>query len=122
MKKRNISNSRPKPIPPFKTLDEEADYWDTHDVSKLFDNPNTLLSTLPLLEKEKEKTLIVRLQTSLKTKLMSLKEKLSKEVFVQIYQTFFQLEVTAVLALAVGQAETYRPSMAEIRVHTGNKG
>ena len=69
MKKQNISKYRPKPIPPFKTLDEEADFWDSHDVSELFNKPNTPLSALPLLEKEKEKTLIVRLQTSLKTKL-----------------------------------------------------
>lgn len=23
---------RPKPIPPFKTLEEEAEYWDTHSL------------------------------------------------------------------------------------------
>jgi len=57
---------RPKPIHPFKTLDEEADFWDTHDVSEFGKIP---LNKLPLIEREKEKTLIVRLQTSLKTKL-----------------------------------------------------
>ena len=38
---------RPKPIPPFKTLDEEADFWDTHDTSLLGKVP---LMKLPLLE------------------------------------------------------------------------
>lgn len=60
---------RPKPIAPFKTLDEEADFWDTHDVSKVFKNPNTSLSELPLIEREKDSVLIVRLQESIKKKL-----------------------------------------------------
>ena len=25
--------NKPKPIPPFKTLDEEAEFWDTHDLT-----------------------------------------------------------------------------------------
>ena len=60
---------RPKPIPPFKTLDEEADFWDTHDTSLLFKNPKTPLSKLPLIEKEKEEVLTVRLQESIKEQL-----------------------------------------------------
>lgn len=64
-----VSKYRPDPIPPFKTLDEEADFWDTHDVSALFDNPKTPLSDLPLIETEKEESLTVRLQKSVKTKL-----------------------------------------------------
>jgi len=69
--KKNIkmSSYRPKPIPPFKTLDEEADFWDTHDVSELFKDANTSLSALPLLESEKEESLTVRVQKSVKTKL-----------------------------------------------------
>lgn len=62
--------NKPKPIPPFKTLDEEAKFWDTHDVSALFDYPNTPLTKLPLLETEKEESLTVRVQKSVKVKLM----------------------------------------------------
>lgn len=57
---------RPKPIKPFKTLDEEAEFWDTHDVSRIFDDPKTPLSALPLLEKEKEAVVTIRLQRSIK--------------------------------------------------------
>lgn len=64
-----VSPYRPKPIPPFKTLDEEADFWDTHDVSALFENPKTPLSELPLIETEKEDSLTVRLQKTVKAKL-----------------------------------------------------
>lgn len=60
---------RPKPIAPFKTLDEEAEFWDTHDTSALFENPKTPLSALPLIESEKEESLTVRVQKSVKTKL-----------------------------------------------------
>ena len=60
---------RPKSIPPFKTLDEEADFWDTHDWSPIFKNPKTPLSKLPLLEKEKEDILTVRIQHSIKERL-----------------------------------------------------
>jgi predicted phosphatase len=62
----NVSTYRPNPIPPFKTLDEEADFWDTHDVSEFGKVP---LMNLPLLETEKEESLTVRLQKSVKTKL-----------------------------------------------------
>ena len=61
-----VSIYRPDPIPPFKTLDEEADFWDTHDVSEFGKVP---LMELPLLETEKEESLTVRLQKSVKTKL-----------------------------------------------------
>ncbi len=60
---------RPNPIPPFKTLEEEAEFWDTHDTSLLFKKPNISLNKLPLLEKEKEEALTVRLQKSVKQKL-----------------------------------------------------
>ena len=53
-------------MPPFKTLDDEATFWETHDTSLL---GKVSLMDLPLLEKEKEKTLTVRLQTSVKEKL-----------------------------------------------------
>lgn len=61
--------SRPKPIKPFKTLDEEAEFWDTHDTSLLFKDPTTPLSKLPLIEPEKEDVMTVRLQRSIKERL-----------------------------------------------------
>lgn len=61
-----------KPIKPFKTLDEEAEFWDTHDVSAIFANPQTPLSSLPLIEKEKEEMLTIRIQKSIKTKITKL--------------------------------------------------
>lgn len=61
--------SRPKPIKPFKTLDEEAEFWDTHDLSPLFINPKTPLSELPLLEPEKEAIMSIRIQVSVKKKI-----------------------------------------------------
>ncbi len=64
-----VSKYRPKPIPPFKTLDEEADFWDTHDWSPLFKNPKTRLSELPFIEKEKDEVLTVRVQKTIKEKL-----------------------------------------------------
>lgn len=41
---------RIKPIKPFKSLDEEANFWDTHDTSEIFKNPKTLISKLPKLK------------------------------------------------------------------------
>lgn len=58
--------TRPKPIKPFKTLDEEAEFWDTHDISELGKVP---LMKLPLLEPEKEEVLSVRVQRSVKERL-----------------------------------------------------
>lgn len=66
---KKVSPYRTKPIPPFRTLDEEAEFWDTHDTSLLFKNPNTPLSRLPLIEEEKKEVLTVRLQKSVKKKL-----------------------------------------------------
>lgn len=64
-----VKDAKVKPIKPFKTLEEEANFWDTHDLSMLFDNPKTPLSKLPLLEPEKKATLIIRLQESLKDRI-----------------------------------------------------
>lgn len=61
-----VSPYRPKPIPPFKTLDEEAEFWDTHDTADFGKVP---LLSLPLLEIEKEDSLTLRLQKSVKSKL-----------------------------------------------------
>lgn len=64
-----MKDHRPRPIPPFKTLDEEADFWDTHDTSPLFKNPNFPLERLPLLETEKEASVTIRVQKSVKAKI-----------------------------------------------------
>ncbi|OGG07205.1 hypothetical protein A3D05_01640 [Candidatus Gottesmanbacteria bacterium RIFCSPHIGHO2_02_FULL_40_24] len=61
--------NKPKPIKPFKTVEEEAKFWDTHDITKLMKNPKTPLSKLLPLEKEKQTVLTVRLQKSVKNKL-----------------------------------------------------
>ena len=57
------------PLKPFKTIDEEAKFLDTHDVTKLMKNPKTPLSKLLPLEKEKQTVITVRLQKSVKNKL-----------------------------------------------------
>lgn len=65
---------RPKPIKPFKSLDEEAKFWDTHDVSRVFKNSKVPISELLELESKKEAVLTVRVQKSVKEKI----EKLAK--------------------------------------------
>ncbi|MBI4065509.1 hypothetical protein HY409_04050 [Candidatus Gottesmanbacteria bacterium] len=64
--------TRPKPIKPFKTLDEEAEFWDTHDISELGKVP---LMKLPLIEPEKEEVLSVRVQRSVKEQLTNIARK-----------------------------------------------
>jgi len=65
---------RIKPIKPFKNLDEEANFWDTHDVSRAFSDPKTPLSKLLSLEPKKEVVMAVRVQKVVKDKI----EKLAK--------------------------------------------
>lgn len=60
---------RPKPIKPFKTLDEEANFWDTHDLSKIIKNPKTPLSELLSLEPKKDVVMTVRVQKAVKEKI-----------------------------------------------------
>jgi hypothetical protein len=60
---------KPKPIKPFKTLDEEAEFWDTHDTSKLFNDPKTPLSELLLLKPEKDVVMTIRVQKAVKDKI-----------------------------------------------------
>ena len=67
--------NKPKPVSPFKNLEEEAKFWETHDISKLMENPNTPLSKLLPLDKEKQEVMTVRLQKSVKGKI----EKIAKE-------------------------------------------
>jgi len=65
---------KPKPIPPFKTLDEEANFWDTHDTSPLMRGEKIPLEKLELIEKEKKEVLVIRIQKSIKKKI----EKIAK--------------------------------------------
>ncbi len=67
--------NKPKPIKPFKTIEEEAAFWDTHDVSSLFKNPNTPLSALPSLEAKKQSSVTIRLQDSIKKKIDTIARK-----------------------------------------------
>lgn len=60
---------RVKPIKPFRTIEEEAKFWDTHDVSSLLEDKKTPLVNLPHLEEEKEEVLTVRMQKSVKGKI-----------------------------------------------------
>ncbi len=64
--------NRPKPIKPFNTLEEEAYFWDTHDVSELINNPKSPLSSLSKIEKEKEASITIRVQKSVKDNLSEL--------------------------------------------------
>jgi len=61
--------ARPKPIEPFKSLEEEANFWDTHDVSKIFKNPEVSLSELLSLEPKKEVVITLRVQKVVKDKI-----------------------------------------------------
>ncbi len=61
-----------KPIKPFKTIDEEAKFWDTHDLSALIKDPSLNLSKLPPIESEKSEVITVRLQPSIKKRLSNL--------------------------------------------------
>ncbi len=63
-----------KPIKPFKTLDEEAKFWDTHDTSKVFENPKVSISDLLELEPKKDVVMTVRVQKAVKDKI----EKIAK--------------------------------------------
>lgn len=58
-----------KPIKPFKTLEEEAEFWDMHDVSPLMAGKHVDIVNLPLLEKEKESSITLRIQKTVKEKL-----------------------------------------------------
>lgn len=57
---------RPKPIKPFKSLDEEAYFWDTHDFSVVFESPKIPISKLPRIKEDKEEIMTIRVEKSLK--------------------------------------------------------
>lgn len=61
--------NKPTPIKPFKTLEEEAEFWNTHDVSPLLSGKQVAITDLPLIEKEKESSITLRVQKTVKDKL-----------------------------------------------------
>lgn len=58
-----------KPIKPFKSLEEEANFWDTHDVSKAFKDSKVSMSDLLELEPKKDVVMTVRVQKVVKDKI-----------------------------------------------------
>ena len=58
-----------KPIRPFKSLEEEANFWDTHDVSGALKNSKIPLSKLLSLEPKKEVIMTLRVQKIVKDKI-----------------------------------------------------
>ncbi len=61
-------------IPDFKTYEEEANFWDTHEFTEFEDELEDVEIVFDL-EKPKEETLIVRLQKNLKEKLEKLAQR-----------------------------------------------
>ena len=64
MKKKKISN-----IPEFKTYEEEANFWDTHDFTE-FEDEFRDVDMVVKLEQPKQETLVLRLQKDMKDQLM----------------------------------------------------
>ena len=58
-------------IPKFKSIQEEAEFWDTHDFTEFMDEL-TPVKMRVTLGQPKEETLTVRLQTKLKARLASI--------------------------------------------------
>ena len=60
---------KPKePIPEFKNRQEEAEFWDTHDVGEYLNDFNRVDVELQL-EKPKEENIVVRVQKPIKDRL-----------------------------------------------------
>ena len=60
---------KPKePIPEFKTIQEEAEFWDTHDVADYWDDFERVDVEFQL-EKPKEENIVVRVQKPIKERL-----------------------------------------------------
>ncbi|MDO8570601.1 MAG: CopG family antitoxin [Candidatus Daviesbacteria bacterium] len=68
MKKRKKFKSK---IPNFKTYEEEANFWDTHDITS-FEDETEEVEIIFALEKPKEETLVLRLQEDTKKKLIKI--------------------------------------------------
>ena len=61
-------------IPDFKTYEEEANFWDTHEFTEFEDELKDVEIVFDL-ERPKEETLVVRLQKNFKEKLEKLAER-----------------------------------------------
>ena len=59
---------RKEPIPEFKSREEEANFWDTHDVGEYLNDFNRVDVELQL-EKPKEENIVVRVQKPIKERL-----------------------------------------------------
>ena len=59
---------RKEPIPEFKSREEEAAFWDTHDVADYWDDFERVNIDVHL-EKPKEENIVVRLQKPIKERL-----------------------------------------------------
>src|SRR5207249_10620434 len=57
-----------EPIPDFKNTQEEAEFWDTHDVGEYLNDFNRVDVELQL-EKPKEENIVVRVQKPIKDRL-----------------------------------------------------
>lgn len=56
-------------LPKFKSYQEEAHFWDTHDATDYFDRERTITLNFSKAKSRKESILNVRLQPELKSKL-----------------------------------------------------
>ncbi len=63
MKKKKVSN-----IPTFKTLEEEANFWDTHSFTE-FEDELEDVSIVVQLHQPKQETLVLRLQKNSKDRM-----------------------------------------------------
>ena len=71
MKKKNRKTSR---IPKFKSLEEEAKFWDTHSVTDFEDETEDVKIMIDLA-KPRDDTLILRIQKPMKDKIASIADK-----------------------------------------------
>lgn len=59
-------------LPKFKSIKEEAEFWDSHDVTKYFDKKNPVTLDFSRVKVKKDSLLTVRLQPELKLKLFAI--------------------------------------------------
>ena len=83
MKKKKVSR-----IPKFKSLDEEARFWDTHSFADYWDEFKDV-NMVVNLQKPKEETMILRVQKNLKNKIEKIAKKrgLSVSSLIRIWLT-----------------------------------